>query len=261
MVLLVYLAVGAVAGLLAGLFGIGGGMVIVPALVLAFEAQGVAPEVLTHLAVGTSLATIVFTSISSIQAHHQKGSVDWGAFRGLTSGIVIGAVLGVLTVDQIDGDTLQVIIGCFALCAAAQMAFQLSPKPSRTLPGSAGLAAVGSFIGWASSIFGIGGGTLTVPYLTWANLKVTRAVGTAAACGFPIAVVAAITNVIVGWDSESLPEWSTGYIYWPAFIGIVITSVFFARQGAKLAHVLPPLVLKRIFACLLVLVAMKFLLP
>ncbi|MFC3152455.1 sulfite exporter TauE/SafE family protein [Litoribrevibacter euphylliae] len=260
MVLLVYLLVGAIAGLLAGLFGIGGGMIIVPALVLAFEAQQVSPEVLTHLAVGTSLATIVFTSMSSIRTHHQKGGVDWPAFKKISVGIVIGSALGVATADQLSGEHLQKIIGTFALCAAAQMAFQLSPKPSRQLPGSFGLGVVGSFIGWASAIFGIGGGTLSVPFLTWCNLKVQRAVGTAAAIGFPIAFIAAITNVVVGWDKAGLPEWTSGYVYWPAFFGIVVTSVFFARQGAKLAHRLPPLILKRTFACLLVVVGTRFLL-
>jgi uncharacterized membrane protein YfcA len=260
MVLLVYLSVGAVAGLLAGLFGIGGGMIIVPALVLAFEAQQVNPDVLTHLAVGTSLATIVFTSISSIRTHHQKGGVEWLTFRRVSVGIVIGAALGVATADQLSGALLQKVIGCFALLAAAQMAFQLSPKPSRELPGAFGLGLVGSFIGWASAIFGIGGGTLSVPYLTWCNVQVQKAVGTAAAIGFPIAIIAALTNVIVGWGKPGLPDYTTGYIYWPAFIGIVMTSVLFARQGAKLAHKLPPLVLKRIFACLLVVVGTRFLL-
>ncbi len=260
MILLIYLMVGAVAGLLAGLFGIGGGMVIVPALVIAFEAQNVDPSVLTHLAVGTSLATIVFTSISSIRTHHAKGGVDWPTFKQISVGIVIGSALGVVTVNQISGASLQKIIGCFALFAAAQMAFQLSPKPTRELPGKIGLGIAGTLIGWASAIFGIGGGTLSVPYLTWCNVQVRRAVGTAAAIGFPIAIIAAITNVIVGWGQAGLPEWTTGYIYWPAFIGIVMTSVFFAQQGAKLAHKLPPLVLKRIFAVLLLIVGTRFLL-
>lgn len=260
MVLLIYLIVGAVAGLLAGLFGIGGGMIIVPALVFAFEAQNVDPSVLTHLAVGTSLATIVFTSMSSIQTHHKKGGVQWPTFQRISVGIIIGAALGVATADQLSGAYLQKIIGCFALLAAIQMAFQLAPKPTRELPGALGLGLVGSFIGWASAIFGIGGGTLSVPYLTWCNVQVQRAVGTAAAIGLPIAVVAAITNVIVGWDKQGLPDYTTGYIYWPAFMGIVMTSVIFAKQGAKLAHALPPLILKRIFACLLVVVGTRFLL-
>ena len=260
MVLLIYLMVGAVAGLLAGLFGIGGGMIIVPALVLAFEAQQVSSDVLTHLAVGTSLATIVFTSISSIRTHNQKGAVDWPTFKRISVGIVIGSALGVATADQISGQHLQKIIGCFALFAAVQMAFQLSPKPSRALPGSKGLGVVGSFIGWASAIFGIGGGTLSVPFLTWCNVKVQQAVGTAAAIGFPIAIIAALTNIVVGWNEPDLPQWTTGYIYWPAFIGIVCTSVFFAQKGAKLAHKLPPLVLKRTFACVLVVVGLRFLL-
>ncbi|GAA3944601.1 sulfite exporter TauE/SafE family protein [Litoribacillus peritrichatus] len=260
MILLIYLIVGAVAGLLAGLFGIGGGMIIVPALVIAFEAQSVDPAVLTHLAVGTSLATIVFTSISSIRTHHSKGGVVWPTFKHIAVGIVLGSALGVVTASQISGAALQKIIGCFALFAAAQMAFQLSPKPSRALPGRFGLGVAGTFIGWASAIFGIGGGTLSVPFLTWCNVQVRQAVGTAAAIGFPIAVIAAVTNVVVGWGQTGLPDWTTGYIYWPAFFGIVVTSVFFAQQGAKLAHKLPPLVLKRCFAVLLVIVGTRFIL-
>ncbi len=257
--LLAYLAVGAVAGVMAGLFGIGGGMIIVPVLVIAFASQGFSHEVLTHMAVATSLATIVFTSISSVRTHHQKGAVDWPLVGQLSSGVLVGAALGVLTMDYMSGALLQIVIGVFALIMAAQMGLGLKPKPSRELPGAAGLGAAGGIIGWLSAICGIGGGSLTVPYLTWCNHPVQRSVAVAAACGFPIALVAAGTNVAVGWGNPLLPEQTFGYVYWPAMVGIVLTSVPFARLGAKLAHRLSAEKLKKLFALLLVVVGIKFL--
>lgn len=259
MLLLTYLAVGAFAGLLAGLFGIGGGMVIVPVLVITFEVLGYSNEVLTHMAVATSLATIAFTSISSVHTHNQKGAVDWPLVWGLSAGILFGAALGVFTADALSGAGLQIVIGLSALMMAAQMGLGLKPKPSRSLPGKAGLAGAGGFIGWASSLFGIGGGSLTVPFLTWCNHPMQRSVATAAACGFPIALVGASVNMLVGYGNSELPEYSLGYVYLPAFAGIVLASVPFARVGAKLAHKLSAEKLKKLFAIMLVFVAIKFL--
>mgnify|MGYP000079257992 CR=1 FL=1 len=258
--LLIYLVLGVFAGIAAGLFGIGGGLLIVPVLIIAFTAQGLPPEVLTHLAVGTSLATIVVTSISSVMAHHKKGAVQWPLFRFLAVGILLGAVLGVKTAGQMSGSMLQIFLGCFALLVAVQMSFNLKPNAGSSEPGSAQLVVSGGVIGWASAIFGIGGGTLTVPYLSWKRVQMQQAVATSAACGLPIAVTAALTNIHQGWGAEGLPEWSLGYIYLPAFVGIVLTSSVFAKVGAKLAHSLPPLVLKRIFAVFLVVVGGRFLL-
>jgi uncharacterized membrane protein YfcA len=257
--LFIYLAVGAVAGLMAGLFGIGGGLVIVPVLVITFEALGYPVEVLTHMAVGTSLATIAFTSISSVYTHHQKGAVDWPVVRLLAMGILVGAVLGVLTANSLSGAGLQLAIGICALLVAAQMGLGLKPKPTRSLPASKGLVGSGVAVGWASAIFGIGGGSLMVPFLTWCNTPMQRSVAVAAACGFPIALVAGITNIVVGWNNELLPANTLGYVYWPAFLAIVITSVPCARLGAKLAHKLSPEKLKQCFAIMLVVVGIKFL--
>lgn len=258
--LLLYMVLGAAAGTLAGLFGIGGGLVIVPVLVLTFEAQGIAPEVLTHLAVGTSLATIVVTSLSSIKAHHAKGAIRWDWFSPIAIGIVLGSVLGVKTAGMLSGPVLQKVIGVFAITIAIQMGLGLKPKASRTIPGKPGLIGAGGVIGWASAIFGIGGGSLTVPFLTWCNTKMQTAVATSAAVGLPIAVVGALVNIQEGWAHPMLPEWATGYVYWPAFIGIVCMSVIFAKFGAKLAHSLPSTTLKRIFAVLLLFVGTRFLL-
>lgn len=254
-----YLFLGALAGLMAGLFGVGGGMVIVPVLVFSFTLQGFAPEVLTHLAVGTSLATIVFTSINSVLAHQRKGAVRWPLVTWMTLGIVVGAVLGSLTADAIKGPMLQKIIGVFAIMMAVQMAFELMPRASGDVPGKPGLSFAGVVIGWASAIFGIGGGSLTVPFLSWRSVPMQQAVATSAACGLPIAIAGALSFMVVGWGNAQLPEWSFGYVYLPAMVGIAVTSMYFARHGANLAHRLSPKVLKRLFALLLLCVGINFL--
>ena len=255
-----YLALGALAGTLAGLFGIGGGLIIVPVLIFSFGLQGISPEVAAHLAVGTSLATIVFTSISSIRSHHKRSAVRWDIFRWMAVGIVVGAVLGAWSASLLSGPTLELVIGVFVIAVAAKMLTGANPKPGRVVPGQRGLVASGGIIGWASAIFGIGGGTLTVPYLTWCNLRMQHAVGTSAACGLPIALAGALGNIWTGWGNANLPEYSVGFIYLPALLGIILTSVVFARVGAALAHRLDAAVLKRIFAVVLVIVGLRFLL-
>jgi uncharacterized membrane protein YfcA len=257
---LLYLVLGGFAGVLAGLFGVGGGIIIVPVLVFSFTAQGFDAEVLTHLAVGTSLATIVFTSINSVRAHHSVGAVRWAVFAWLTVGIVLGSGLGTLTASYIAGPHLQKIIGVFALLVSAQMALDLKPKARREIPGKPGLTLAGLVIGWASAIFGIGGGSLTVPFLTWRSLSMQQAVATSAACGFPIAVASTLSFMILGWHDPLLPPHSLGFVYLPALLGIALTSMFFARFGARLAHKLSPRLLKRLFAALLFCVGLNFLL-
>lgn len=261
--LLIYLFVGAAAGTIAGLFGVGGGLIIVPALVLVFTAQGIAPEILTHMAVATSLATIVITSISSIRTHHLKGAVDWGIFAAMTPGILLGSWLGGVTAHLLPGAWLQLLIGVFALAIAVKMwldGFRRAKlaENGEHLPGKPVLAAAGGLIGWASAIFGIGGGSLTVPFLSRCKVQMQRAVATSAACGLPIAVAGAISFAIQGWGEPLLPAWSSGYIYWPAFLGIVLASAFFARFGALLAHRLSPQMLKNCFAGLLCVIGLRF---
>lgn len=259
MELLLYLVLGSAAGVLAGLFGVGGGLIIVPVLVLSFTAQGMATEILTHLAVGTSLATIVFTSINSLLEHHRKGAVRWPLFRWLTMGILLGAALGAMTAALIQGPLLQKIIGTFAIIVAAQMALDLKPKASLGVPGKPTLTVAGGVIGWASAIFGIGGGSLTVPFLVWRSVPMQQAVATSAACGLPIAIAGALSFMFTGWGNPNLPQWSVGFIYLPALLGIALTSMFFARFGARLAHRLSPRLLKRLFALLLLSVGLSFL--
>jgi uncharacterized membrane protein YfcA len=256
---LLYLILGACAGVLAGLFGVGGGLIIVPVLVYSFTANGMDTDILTHLAVGTSLATIAFTSINSILAHHRRGAVLWPLVLWMTVGIVLGSFFGGITASYIQGPVLQKIIGIFAILVSLQMAFALRPKAAKAVPGKAALTIAGIVIGWASAIFGIGGGSLTVPFLTWRSVSMQNAVATSSACGLPIAVSGAVSFMAVGWNEPGLPSWSVGYVYLPALVGIALTSMVFARVGAHLAHRLSPQLLKRLFALLLFSVGLSFL--
>jgi uncharacterized membrane protein YfcA len=257
----VYGGLGAFAGVLAGLLGVGGGLVIVPVLALLFQRTGMAPPVIMHLAVGTSLATIVFTSLSSIWAHHRRGAVLWPVFARLLPGIIAGALLGALIADRIPSDRLRLVFGLFELTVALQMWLSLRPSPHRALPGRAGMGMAGGVIGAVSAVVGIGGGTMTVPFLQWCNVPMRQAVATSAACGLPIAVAGAVGFVATGWEEALLPAWSSGYLYWPAFVGIVAASVLFAPLGARLAHRLPAAHLKRFFALFLALLAARMLWP
>lgn len=256
---LLYLLLGACAGVLAGLFGVGGGIIIVPVLVFSFTLQGFDASVLTHLAVGTSLASIIFTSLNAVREHHRRGAVRWPIFAWMALGILLGAGFGALTAEAISGPHLQKIIGVFALVVALQMTLELKPKASRQVPGKLGLAAAGGVIGWASAIFGIGGGSLTVPFLTWRSVPMQQAVATSSACGLPIALASALSFMILGWHDPQLPAHSLGYVYLPALLGIALTSMVFARIGARMAHTLSPRLLKRMFAALLFGVGISFL--
>jgi len=257
---MLFLLLGAAAGLLAGLFGVGGGLIIVPVLVFAFTAQGFDVELLTHMAVGTSLASIIFTSLSSAYAHHKKGALNMAVVLPMAVGTIVGSALGAWTAEAISGPALQKIIGVFALLMAVQIALDLRPKASGGLPGTAGLGAAGGVIGWAAAIFGIGGGSLSVPFLLWRGQTMQQAVAVSAACGLPIALSGALSFAVLGSQSSGLPDWSLGYIYLPALLGIALLSVPFAKVGANLAYRLPQLLLKRLFALLLLSVGLKFLL-
>ena len=255
---LIYPALGVVAGLAAGLLGVGGGLIIVPVLIYAFTLLGFSPDVLTHMAVGTSLATIILTSVGSVYQHHKKGAVLWSILTWYACGLALGALAGAKVADVIHGRSLQILFGAFAILIAVQMASGFKPHAARDLPGKPGLMLTGGFIGAISAIFGIGGGSLSVPFLTWCNVKMQQAVATSAAGGMPIALAGALGFVINGWD-EAVPDYSVGYVYLPALVGIAITSIIFAQLGARLAHRLPAATLKKIFAALLVLVGIKLL--
>ena len=254
-----YLVTGACAGLLAGLFGVGGGLIIVPALALLLPPQGVDPAIVMQLAIGTSLSVIAFTSMSSTLAHHRRGAVLWPVFRALVPGLIVGALLGAGLAHVLSGDLLRRVVGIGALLVAAKMAFDLKPGGSRNLPGSAGLGVSGGVIGSLSSLIGIGGGSLTVPFLSLCRVPMQQAVGTSAACGLPIAWAGALGFVISGWSLPNLPPWSLGYVALPGLLGIAVASVSCAPLGARLAHRLPAQRLKQAFALLLAVIGVRML--
>lgn len=255
-----YVGLGVIAGFVAGLLGVGGGLIIVPVLILIFNSNHFSQEVVVHLAIGTSLATIIFTSLSSIYAHHFiHKAVRWDIVRQLTPGIIIGALVGAVIADFISAKILQRFFGFFELFVAFQMALNIKPHASRTLPRYFGMASAGTGIGTVSSIVGIGGGTLTVPFLVWCNIKMQQAVATSSACGLPIAIAGCAGFILTGWNEINLPEHSIGYIYWPAFLAIVISSMLFAPVGAWLAHRLSAAKLKRYFAFVLLILGIRML--
>lgn len=253
----ILISMGALAGITAGLLGIGGGIIIVPVLVMVFQHQEVDASVLMHVAIGTSLATIVITSLSSIRAHQKHGAIDWAVFRTITPGILVGALLGSVIADAINGELLRNLFIGFMFIVAVQMSRGMATKAHRTLPAKTGMLGTGVLIGIVSAIMGIGGGALSVPFLTWCNVQVRKAVATSASIGLPIAVAGTLGFIVNGWDSAARPEWSIGYVNIPAFLGIIVASVLSAPLGAKLAHKIPPLMLKRIFAVFLVVVGIR----
>jgi len=252
--LLLYAVTGAAAGVLAGLFGVGGGLIMVPALALVLPHQGVGPAVVMQVAIGTSLAVISATSVSSMLSHHRHGGVLWPAFRLIAPGLALGAVAGALTAHLLPGAVLERIVGVGAVLVSIQMFLDLQPRTTRTLPGAAGLFGAGTVIGALSSLIGIGGGSLTVPFLSWRGVSMRQAVGTAAACGVPIAWAGAAGFMVAGAHVAGRPEFSVGYVSLGAFAGLAVVSVLTAPLGARLAHHLPPRALKRAFAALLLVI-------
>ncbi|MCK5894629.1 MAG: sulfite exporter TauE/SafE family protein [Endozoicomonadaceae bacterium] len=255
-----FLLVGAVAGLMAGLFGIGGGIIIVPALIFVLNLQGVSPSLVTHIAVGTSLATIILTSLSSVSGHYQKEGIDWSIVRLLVPGICLGAVLGVATVLHISDHLLQSLIGVFSIIGAWRLYRGEGQQTTHRLIGRKTLGVMGGAVGYVSVVFGIGGGIVIMPLLVRYGMIMKRAVGTAAACGLPIAIVGALFYMLLGYDNLLLPNFSTGFVYWPAFLSIVVVSVPCARLGAVMMHRLPADKLRSLFAFLLLLIGLKLIL-
>jgi uncharacterized membrane protein YfcA len=253
----VSILLGIVSGLLAGLFGIGGGLVIVPVLVILFTDQGFPAELVMLMAVATSLAVIILTAISSVLAHHRLGSVVWAKVFSLSPGIIIGAAVGAVIAKLISADMLRNILALFLTYVAIQMALQVKPKPGQVKQSKALDFLVANIIGLLSSIVGIGGGTLTVPYLVRGQMLMRNAVAVASACGLPIAVAGTVSYALLGWNAPHLPEWSLGYVYLPVFLGTGFSSIVTAPIGAKMAYKLPAAKLKRYFSLLLFVMAAK----
>lgn len=243
-------------GFLAGLLGIGGGMLMVPFITIIMSGRGVGPDLAVKMAIATSMATIIFTSVSSVRAHHKRGAVRWDLVKGLAPGIVIGSMIGSLGVFAIlKGSWLALFFAAFVSFSATQMFLDKKPAPTRQMPGVPGQLAAGGFIGFLSGLVGAGGGFVSVPFMTWCNVAIHNAVATSAALGFPIALANVLGYVISGQNVQNLPAYSFGYIWLPALAVIAVCSVFTAPLGAKMAHKLPVKKLKRVFASILYLLA------
>ncbi len=255
-----YLCLGAVVGFFAGLLGIGGGLIMVPVLSFIFSAQNFPPDRILHLALGTSMAAIIFTSISSFRIHHVHGAVNWHIVKYITPGTIVGTLSGATLVSILSSRFLSVTLIVFIYYAATQILLNNTPKPSRQLPGKVGMFTVGSFIGGVSSLVAIGGGLLTVPFLSTCNIRLQHAIGTAAAVGFPIAIAGAIGYIANGIvQSQVLPEYSLGYVYLPALGGVVLASTLTASLGARATHIIQAVILRKIFVVLLYLLGTKML--
>jgi uncharacterized membrane protein YfcA len=243
-------------GFLAGLLGIGGGMLMVPFITIILSNQGVSPDLAVKMAIATSMATIIFTSISSVRSHHKRGAVRWDLVKGLAPGIVAGSIISSLGVFALlKGSFLAIVFALFVSFSATQMFLNRKPKPTRQMPGTAGQFAAGGFIGFLSGLVGAGGGFISVPFMTWCNIAIHNAVATSAALGFPIALANVTGYAIAGRSVQNLPPASFGYIWLPGLVVIALCSVFTAPLGAKAAHALPVDRLKRIFATLLYMLA------
>jgi uncharacterized protein len=249
-------ALGLGTGFLAGLLGIGGGMLMVPFITIIMGHRGVASDLAVKMAIATSMATIIFTSVSSVRAHHKRGAVRWDIVRRLAPGIVIGSLLGSLGVfSLLKGTVLAIVFALFVGFSATQMFLDRKPKPTRQMPGTAGQLSAGGAIGFISGLVGAGGGFVSVPFMTWCNISIHNAVATSAALGFPIAVANVLGYVVSGQSVQGLPDGSFGYIWLPALVVIALCSVLTAPLGAKAAHNLPVKKLKRVFASILYLLA------
>ena len=249
------LILGCATGFLAGLLGIGGGMVLVPLLTLILTAQGFSSTSIIKIAVATSLATICFTSLSSVRAHHRRGMVRWDVVKLLAPGIVVGSLIGPMLAKQMSAQLMTLLFAVFVTFSATQMFIDKKPKPTRQLPLGVGMFGAGGLIGILSALVGAGGGFVSVPFMTWCNVKIHNAVATSAALGFPIALAGTVGYIIAGWNLTAQPPGTFGFIYVPALVVISVASVVTAPLGARAAHALDVKQLKRAFAAMLYVLA------
>jgi uncharacterized protein len=246
------LLMGTATGFLAGLLGIGGGMIQVPFLTTMLAHRGVSGELSIKMAIATAMATIVFTSVASVRAHHQRGAVRWDIVRAMSPGIVVGGlVAGAGVFALVKGPALGLFFALFVGYSATQMLFNRKPQAARVLPPPLGQAAVGTGIGLLSGLVGAGGAFMTVPFMTWCNVPLHSAVGTAAALGFPIALASTLGYVVGGWSLPPSIPGAVGYLYLPALAVVAAASVTMAPLGARAAHAMNVQAFRRVFAVLL----------
>jgi len=257
--LLSFLLLGSFIGFMAGLLGIGGGGIMVPVLTSIFLQQDIPIKDVVHLALGTSMASIIVTSISSLRAHNAKGGVVWVVVKRMAVGIILGAFLATFFVAALSTAYLAIFFAIFMAYVSLQMFLDKKPKPSRALAGNMGLFMAGSGIGAVSALVSIGGGSLTVPYLTWQNVEAKKAIGTSAAIGLPLSIAGTLGYLINDGVGSSLQGFTIGFVYLPAVLLISIASFFTAPYGVLLAHKLPVSVLKKVFSILLIILSIKML--
>jgi uncharacterized membrane protein YfcA len=255
--LVFYVVIGLTVGFFAGLLGVGGGAIMVPMMTYAFSKQGVPPELVLHVALGTGMATIIFTSLSSLWAHHGHGAVDWHVVRGMAPGLFAGGFAGSGVARFIPTFPLAIIFALFVTYAATQMMLDWKPRPGARLPGMLGLSVAGFFICGFSALVAIGGAALVIPWLMFCAVPFHRALGTAAAVGFPLALASTLGYVANGWTVPGLPSPHLGYVYIPAMVGIAVASVSMAPLGARLAHRVSPKTLRRVFAVVMYVMVVK----
>ena len=253
-------ALGLCTGFLAGLLGLGGGMLMVPFLTIILTARGFPEHLTIKMAVATSLATICFTSLSSVRAHHRRGAVLWPVVRVLAPGILVGSFLGAQIAVALPARWLGWLFSVFVAFSATQMFLNRKPKPSRTLPGPAGMFGAGSVIGLLSSLVGAGGAFISVPFMAWCNVSIHNAVATSSALGFPIAIAGTLGYLIAGWNLEQMPPGALGYLYWPGLLVLSLASISTAPLGARVAHSMDVAPLKKLFAAVLYCLAAYFVL-
>ncbi len=256
---IVYLLMGLFVGWFAGLLGIGGGLILVTLMVYLFTLQGFPADRMVHMALGTSIASIVFTSISSLRAHHKHGAVRWDIVRGAVPGLIVGTLLGTVVAHLLESKYLAIFFVIFVYYSAVQMFVNAKPKPSRQLPGTAGLSLTAVIVGIVSALVGVGGGVMTIPLMSMCNVPMRNAIGTSAALGLPIAIAGAAGFIATGLGKDHLPPYSIGYVYLPALIGIVIGTLITVPWGARAAHTMPVPRLKKIFAVILFILATRML--
>ena len=246
--ILASLALGGAVGFAAGLLGIGGGLLVVPVLTFLFTVKGVPRELVLHMAIATSLSTIMFTSISSVLAHHRRGAVSWQIVKVLVPGLLIGSWTGPWIGKQLNSTVLALFFAAFVVSSGIRMLQHRKPPASRELPEPLGMFVAGGVIGLLAGLVGAGGGFISVPFMTWCNVKIHDAVATSAALGFPIALAGTVSNVYYGMNTPGLPPGSIGFIHVPTLLVVSLASVMTAPLGAGTAHRLQVETLRRVFA-------------
>lgn len=258
---IIYLLCGAGIGFLAGLFGIGGGILVIPVLLTLFSLQHMPEPVAMHMAIGTSLATIIIASASSVFAYYRKGDILFPLVKQCAPGSIIGSMLGVFIANHIHSIYLERVFSVILLFVAFHLFFRTEPLDTSTLPTPNGkmLFFAAIVFGILGGMLGIGGGIFIIPFFQWCGFSIRHSIATAAACILPVAIVGTLGYMIFGTQLNGLPPFSTGYIYWPAFLGISLTSVFTARLGVRVSHTISTTLLKKLFALFLIIIALKML--